>query len=647
MPLLRKILSLKFYLLLALLVVVFYWPLIANFNSLTFGKDLASNWMFAFYTKYNFWEYGQYALWNHQFLSGFPMDTSNLAAIFYPPHWLFIFLPLKLSFNLLTLAHVYLIGVGVFILCKSEFRLSNKSAFFAAISVMLSPKIFNHNDLGHFNLVESIPWVILSLMFFLKAIRTNKLYFALVSGVFLSLSILVFSIFYIYALFCLGFATLVITSTRLLNKEKFWVPIVHLITSVVFSLGLSGVFLLPFLQFSSLSLRSKLGFWEGAFPSIYKDTLAQLFYLFPHKYHDSETLIYIGVFVLGLALVGLWSFRKRKEVWILGLIAMFSLSVSFGANEIFYKIYYVLLSVFHFMRAPLRIWILFIISMGILSGFGMEYLTTRFSRLKNYLFVGLTVLTLITFVIYAKDYFHLVDYDKEESRLLDLIPNDGNRVYCLNNCLFTPEVMKKGYQLASGGEVVMLKNYYDYVRAAGGYKFDGYSLSVPPYQIFGEESIYFEKQSPNPELLGKLNIKYVVAPYELINPGLKQIGLEGRYFVYENLAVLPRSYLENSLTPLIIKKYTPNEVTVSLTVGQDERLVLADLYYPGWKVFDNGLRKEIEAKDNVVRAVNLEKGTHEVTFRYESDLGKIGLLLSLLSLVFFLGVSYRRLKLRF
>src|SRR3990167_5458393 len=229
MPLLRKILSLKFYLLLALLVVVFYWPLIANFNSLTFGKDLASNWMFAFYTKYNFWEYGQYALWNHQFLSGFPMDTSNLAAIFYPPHWLFIFLPLKLSFNLLTLAHVYLIGVGVFILCKSEFRLSNKSAFFAAISVMLSPKIFNHNDLGHFNLVESIPWIIFSFMFFLKAIRTNKLYFALVSGVFLSLSILFFSIFFILPFFFLAFARFVLPPQGLFPKKKFGVPLFLLI----------------------------------------------------------------------------------------------------------------------------------------------------------------------------------------------------------------------------------------------------------------------------------------------------------------------------------------------------------------------------------------------------------------------------------
>ena len=111
-------------------------------------------------------------------------------------------------------------------------------------------------------------------------------------------------------------------------------------------------------QAAELTKEDLVGFWEGAFPSIFRDNLIQLLYLFPHRFHDSETLIYIGIPTLSLAILGLITNYKKKKVIFLLFLAFFALTVSFGANEIFYKIYYRLIPIFQFMRAPLRIWIL-------------------------------------------------------------------------------------------------------------------------------------------------------------------------------------------------------------------------------------------------------------------------------------------------
>jgi len=73
-----------------------------------------------------------------------------------------------------------------------------------------------------------------------------------------------------------------------------------------------------------------------------------------------------------------------------------------------------------------------------------------------------------------------------------------------------------------------------------------------------------------------------------------------------------------------------NRVTILNESPESGFLVLADIYYPGWKVTVDGEDRPLLNADAIFRAVYVEAGTHTVTFSYDPVSGKQGLGLSLL-----------------
>ena len=66
---------------------------------------------------------------------------------------------------------------------------------------------------------------------------------------------------------------------------------------------------------------------------------------------------------------------------------------------------------------------------------------------------------------------------------------------------------------------------------------------------------------------------------------------------------------------------------------RDGYLVLLDSYYPGWKAEVDGRAVPIERADYLFRAVFVTQGEHTVTFSYEPDSLKVGLLISIATAV--------------
>jgi uncharacterized membrane protein YfhO len=62
-------------------------------------------------------------------------------------------------------------------------------------------------------------------------------------------------------------------------------------------------------------------------------------------------------------------------------------------------------------------------------------------------------------------------------------------------------------------------------------------------------------------------------------------------------------------------------------------LVLADAYYPGWKAYVNGKEQVIRRANLFFRAVVLPAGTHTVEFRYDPTSFKLGLAISIATIV--------------
>ncbi len=81
-----------------------------------------------------------------------------------------------------------------------------------------------------------------------------------------------------------------------------------------------------------------------------------------------------------------------------------------------------------------------------------------------------------------------------------------------------------------------------------------------------------------------------------------------------------------------IVKYTNRAVTVLAKLNNAGILILADSYYPGWKVYVDGKEKPILRADFFFRGVLLPAGDHVVEYRYEPRSFRIGLGISLVSL---------------
>ncbi|MDT8318435.1 MAG: YfhO family protein [bacterium] len=94
-----------------------------------------------------------------------------------------------------------------------------------------------------------------------------------------------------------------------------------------------------------------------------------------------------------------------------------------------------------------------------------------------------------------------------------------------------------------------------------------------------------------------------------------------------------------------IESYTPNHVTINAELKQEGVLVLADTYYPDWKVYVDGVEGKIYKADYALRGVYLTAGTHKVEFVYDSKILKITGAVSLVTLILTLGgiiFIYRR-----
>jgi uncharacterized membrane protein YfhO len=67
-------------------------------------------------------------------------------------------------------------------------------------------------------------------------------------------------------------------------------------------------------------------------------------------------------------------------------------------------------------------------------------------------------------------------------------------------------------------------------------------------------------------------------------------------------------------------------------------LVLTDMYYPGWRARVDGKEADIYKGDFIFRALPLMEGAHKVEFYYISNPFKIGLAITIISLLALFGL---------
>ena len=160
-----------------------------------------------------------------------------------------------------------------------------------------------------------------------------------------------------------------------------------------------------------------------------------------------------------------------------------------------------------------------------------------------------------------------------------------------------------------------------------------------------------------PAILNMLNVKYIVTNKRIENKAFKKI--EGNNNLYENLDVLPRSWVvgginsvksqKSSLSSIMdmsfrpnetatvldydgpdlinykggnskIIKTSPNEIIINCKTIGGGLLVLSEVYYsPGWKCKIDGMPSDIYQTNHILRSVFVPDGEHEVIFYYDDS----------------------------
>jgi fibro-slime domain-containing protein len=97
-------------------------------------------------------------------------------------------------------------------------------------------------------------------------------------------------------------------------------------------------------------------------------------------------------------------------------------------------------------------------------------------------------------------------------------------------------------------------------------------------------------------------------------------------------SIRPLNSTLQTAEPVNILQYESTRIRIKTRLEQPGFLVLADAYYPGWRTYVNGQERKIYLTDYFLRSVFLEKGDHEVEFRYLPASYKVGAWMTLTGL---------------
>lgn len=147
-------------------------------------------------------------------------------------------------------------------------------------------------------------------------------------------------------------------------------------------------------------------------------------------------------------------------------------------------------------------------------------------------------------------------------------------------------------------------------------------------------------------LLNELNVSYILAREKEIvldKQGLESIYKQDGWSIYRNQNALPKAQLLLDSGSATINDYKPNSVEIKVNSTQNDILLLRDTYYPGWMATVNGEEIPVH-KEGTWRAVPVPSGEHIVLFKYKPVSVRIGLFLTLVSLIVLAVLSLKHEK---
>lgn len=660
------------------LVLVLLLPGISGFpfpSAQTQYSDLATtHYPNAVFLRQSLWIDRQLPLWSPLIYSGYPFFAHPLSGLWYPPGWLALIFPLPLGFNLLVLLHLLWGGWGMvkFLSCLG---LSRDATWFGALGFTLMPKLFAHYGAGHLTLLYAVCW----LPWLLWAITAAPRRFPWLSSLIWALTFLADVRWGVYAaLVWVAYSLFLGWQTPAKNAlERVARPFGRLALQGAAALGLAAPLALPLAELTRLTSRADLSLQDFSAYSLPPGRLLGL--LFPDFGGFHEWVLYSGalVFLLCLATIFIWkhSFQTRFWLLILFLSSLFALGESLPGIA-----WIAQLPGMSLLRVPARALFLTQFAMLVLASQAIHTLShpsdLAYQKRINLLSFGLVVLLFLLWsgvwlmtkaipdnflwggsillagivwmrycqnkarkntawtqrMVYGILLICLVDWcivdrslfvSRPAAQVLETqaaaeylsLQTGEFRVYSPSYSLPQQSAVHYGIQLASGVDPVQLSPYVEFMQLASGVPSSGYHVTIPPFAS-GNPQEDNRLYQPRADLLGLLNVRYVLSSFPMDAAGLEQISIQDGIYSYLNQLAYPRAWVEQGgeLTgqQAIVVQSSPNQWVVQ--AQGPGVLVLSEIVYPGWQAQVDGEPVAIQANRGLLRSVILPEGLHQVSF---------------------------------
>ena len=316
---------------------------------------------------------GRLPLWDASQFAGYPFLSNPQVALFYPPTWLVMILPLEAGISWFVLLHLWLAGMGMFLFVRALAG-SHFAATLAGLALAFSGFVSVRVWAGHIGLVATDAWLPWLLLTFLWSVQKRSSWAGIIAGVPFGLAILAghtTSLLYVGIIWA-AFALYLGVTTH-----AWRIVVRQFLFAVFIGLLLSAIQLLPLLQFTMVSSRAGAASLE--FSTAFSFPPAHLVTLFVPTFFGEplvagywsvpnfeELTYYIGLLPWFGLVLGL---RKPNRAVIFYLLLMgIGLLLAFGSYGFLYGLLYNLLPPFRLARAPARAMFLFVFAgIGLLA----------------------------------------------------------------------------------------------------------------------------------------------------------------------------------------------------------------------------------------------------------------------------------------
>lgn len=633
-------------------------------------------------------------LWNPCFFCGFPLfadiDYYNfLSPLTLLRLYLPCFMPLSnvAAGNLVYIFYFSIAGFFMYLYARSI----NMTTIGAITAGILFGMIRHYEP----NIPNTYIWFPLVLIFLNRAItKTIGWDYVIFTGLFMGIQLFGGGIQYSYY-FSIMFIFYFIFKSLLIfrggglnfdNRGQIKNLLFALLLIFLISLGIFAIQFLPTLELSKHSARYYLKDYRLLYSA---DYLSRDYFKAMVFFNTDMPGVFIGLIGVFLAFLPLFYRNKSQFYYFYLFVAVFFLIMS--SHNLLTNYLYYHLPLYSVFKKPIRAGYIFIFSISLLAGLGIEKI--RFKLLRIILLISVI---LSVYSSWQKSYMEKLVSSSDDkislsiSSLLDNLKGRGHYRIFLN-----PEYtyfIKDNSYFSSGQSNLIFSRYLEFtktglnidkLREDAYYNFLLYPnylrVSSTKYVILSRE----EENEENKKILNQVARYYdnsflfekiyedkIIKGYRFKEPLDKvlfireAVYIEDRKEILDNLKsetfsskqavileekVKELSFKEETdslVSEVQILSYQQSKVKVHLKINSGGFLVLSDTYYPGWKAYIDNRPVKIYRANYLFRAVYIEKpGDYTIEFIYSPFSFRLGAVISVITLICCVwGIVWIRIK---